>query len=312
MGQHCVVWHKRVNNQRKRSAQTKPSTNNPLLPALTGDYHFRLGIPSYVLPADILPNVETFAPYVDDIELVLFESAGKANLPSPETVERLVNLADGNDLSYTVHLPLDRKLGSESAKERLAMQKSILAIMRLMRPLKPFAWILHLEGLDAPAGSLQIEMWQKRIAGLLPGIIAEAGDPARVCVENLFYPFEWCVDLLESFRFSACIDVGHLLLTGADISSHLKRFLPRARVVHLHGMRGGKDHQALDSIPESDLRQLMAAMTDFSGVLTLELFSLPDISVSIKLLNQCLGRQKLSEMPAQDTGSLSNTASDFS
>lgn len=205
-------------------------------------------------------------------------------------VASLVNLANANDLSYTVHFPIDRKLGSEFFVERTAMQKSILAIMRLMRPIKPLAWILHLEGMAVPAGSAQIEMWQKRMAGLLPAIIAEAGDPALICIENLFYPFEWCVDLLESFRLGVCLDVGHLLLTGADVSSHLKRFLPRARVVHLHGIRAGKDHQALDSIPESDLRQLMAAMTDFKGVLTLELFNLPDLSASIKFINQCLGR----------------------
>jgi len=256
----------------------KPSTDHPLLPPLAGNYHFRLGIPSYVLPADILPNVKAFAPYVDDIELVLFESADKSNLPLPETVECLVNLANTHDLSYTVHFPIDRKLGSEFFAERTAMQESVLSIMRLMRPLKPFAWILHLEGLTVPAGSSQIELWQKRIAGLLPAIIDETGDPARVCVENLFYPFEWCVDLLESFGLGTCIDVGHLLLTGANVRSHLKRFLPRARVVHLHGMRGGKDHQALDLIPAEDMKQIMVDLADFKGVLTLELFNLDDIS----------------------------------
>ncbi|MDO9541356.1 MAG: cobamide remodeling phosphodiesterase CbiR [Kiritimatiellia bacterium] len=279
--------------------QTKSSPANPLLPPLEGDYHFRLGIPSYVIPADILPNVTAFAPYVDDIELVLFESGDKSNLPSPETVESLVNLANANDLSYTIHFPLDRKLGSESVKERMAMQKSILAIMRLMRPLRPFAWILHLEGIAAAADSRRIEVWQKHITGLLPAIIAEAGNPALVCVENLFYPFEWCVDLIESFKLGVCLDVGHLLLAGADVSSHLKRFLPRARVVHLHGIRAGKDHQALDSIPENDFRQLLAALADFRGVLTLELFSFPDISASIKLLNQCLGRKGLFETHAK-------------
>lgn len=288
---HYVVRHKQVNNQGKRSAQTKPSTHNPLLPPLEGDYHFRLGIPSYVLPADILPNVKAFAPYVDDFELTLFESE-KPSFPSPKTVEQLAELAKDNELSYTVHFPLDRKLGSEFFAERIAMQKSILAIMRLMCPLKPFAWILHLEGIAVPAGSLQIEMWQKRIAGLLPAIIAEAGDPARVCVENLFYPFEWCVDLLESFRLGVGIDVGHLLLTGADISSHLKRFLPRARVVHLHGMRGGKDHQALDSIPAKDMKQMLVNLTGFNGVLTLELFNLADVSSSIRYLSQCLNSRE--------------------
>lgn len=270
--------------------QTKPSSRGHLLPPLDGDYHFRLGIPSYVLPADILPNVEAFAPYVDDIELVLFESADRSSLPPPETVKHLVNLANINDLSYTIHFPLDCKLGSESFAERMATQKSILDIMRLMCPLKPLAWILHLEGIALPAGALQIGMWQKRIAGSLPEIIAEAGDPALICVENIFYPFDWCADLIESFRLGVCIDVGHLLLTGTDVNPHLKRFLPRARVVHLHGTHTGKDHQSLDSIPAKDMKQMLVNLADFNGVLTLELFDLTAVSNSIKYLNQCLNQ----------------------
>lgn len=267
--------------------QTGPSTGNPFLPSLEGDYHFRLGIPSYVLPADILPNVEAFAPYVDDIELTLFESE-ESSLPTIKTVQCLVKLANDNELSYTVHLPLDRQLGSAAAAEGAAMQKSILTIMQLMRPLNPSAWILHLEGLSPAADSQQAGLWQKRIAGLLPAIVAQAGDSRLICVENLFYPFERCLELIETFRLGVCIDIGHLLMTGADVSAHIKQFLPRTRVVHLHGMRAGKDHQSLISIPEDNLRQWLAAMADFSGILTLELFNLDDLSASIKCLGQCL------------------------
>src|ERR1035437_7731078 len=46
----------------------------PPLPQFSVPHSFRLGVPSYVYPADILPNVKALAPYVDDVELVLFES----------------------------------------------------------------------------------------------------------------------------------------------------------------------------------------------------------------------------------------------
>src|SRR5450759_615623 len=46
----------------------------PPLPQFSVPHPFRLGVPSYVYPADILPNVKALAPYVADVELVLFES----------------------------------------------------------------------------------------------------------------------------------------------------------------------------------------------------------------------------------------------
>ncbi len=261
----------------------------PELPMLEEKHRFRLGIPSYVLPADILPNVRAFAPYVDDFELTLFESAD-ASLPSSDTVAELARLAKEHELSYTVHFPLDRQLGSGILAERVAMQKSILAIMDRMRPLKPLAWILHLEGIAPHSGTNERRTWSGRIAELLPDIVARAEDSGLICVENLLYPFDWCVELIETFKLGVCIDIGHLLAQGKDkdVGAHLRRFLPRTRVIHLHGASGGKSHRALDAIPAGELRRYLDILSAFKGVLTLELFNLPDISSSIKYLGRCL------------------------
>jgi hypothetical protein len=75
---------------------------------------FRLGTTSYILPDEILPNARYLAGKVRDVELVLFEvDEGQNNLPSPEQVNSLRELASQHDLSYTVHLPLDLRLGSD-------------------------------------------------------------------------------------------------------------------------------------------------------------------------------------------------------
>lgn len=269
------------------------SADSLALPKLKGNYNFRMGIPSCVLPADILPNVEMFASHVDNIELTLFESPDKAGLPSQQTVERLVELAEEHGLTYMVHLPIDRTLGAESSAEREMARQHIISIMRLLNRLKPYGWILHLEGISPTADSAQIKAWQERIAGLLPPVAAEAGVPKLICVENLMYPFEWCLPLIESFGLGVCIDVGHLLAAGEDVGRHLERFLPLARVIHLHGFKDGKDHQTLDSIPENLLRRWLDNMADFRGVLTLEMFNLPHISASIKYLHKCLRNEEM-------------------
>ena len=74
-------------------------------------FPFRLGTSSYIIPADILPNAHYLAGKVKDIELILFEvDDGPNNLPSPEVIEELEQIAREQDLTYTVHLPLDLKL----------------------------------------------------------------------------------------------------------------------------------------------------------------------------------------------------------
>ena len=44
----------------------------PDLPSLTHPVPFRLGVTSYVYPADIETNIRALAPVVDDIELDFF------------------------------------------------------------------------------------------------------------------------------------------------------------------------------------------------------------------------------------------------
>jgi len=58
-------------------------------PSLKNRFPFRLGTTSYILPADLLMNVEFLADRVDDIELVLFESDDMTNLPDAATVRAL-------------------------------------------------------------------------------------------------------------------------------------------------------------------------------------------------------------------------------
>ena len=72
---------------------------------------FRLGTTSYIIPDEILPNVRFLAGKVQDVELVLFEvDDGQNNLPDPQTIQTLWELSHKQDMSYTVHLPLDSEV----------------------------------------------------------------------------------------------------------------------------------------------------------------------------------------------------------
>ena len=81
---------------------------------------FRIGTTSYIIPADILPNVEYLAPLVDDVQLVLFETDEHgSNLPDATLRQRLADLAAQYGITYTVHLPLDLRLGDTNGMDLL-------------------------------------------------------------------------------------------------------------------------------------------------------------------------------------------------
>ena len=188
----------------------------PALPICRGRTPFRVGVTSYVYPADILLNVSAVAAAVDDVELVFFESGGDSNLPSPALVRRLRTLQQMNAITSTVHFPIDRALGSPEAAERNAMLDQVLRLIELCGPLDPCAWLLHLEGIAPDASPPDVARWQDRIRPLLARIVQALPDPQRLCIENLGYPFEWCDALISEIGLSVCLDAGHFWRAGHD------------------------------------------------------------------------------------------------
>jgi sugar phosphate isomerase/epimerase len=252
---------------------------------------FRVGVTSYVYPADILPNVERLAGQVDDVELVLFESEATANLPTPEVIARLAELGRQHHLTYTVHFPTDRKLGSADAHERAAHVAQMQRVIRLLAQLPVHGYILHLEGVGPDASAARIRTWQRDLAAELPRLL-EGTPPELFCVESLSYPFDWCAPLLDRFRLSVCADVGHVWRAGGDVPAFLQAWLPRARVIHLHGERAGRDHLALTELAPGRLEAFLAAARGFTGVVTLEVFEYTATRLSIERLTQCLNHTK--------------------
>jgi sugar phosphate isomerase/epimerase len=103
-------------------------------------FPFRLATTSFIYPDRILPNAMRLAPYLDEMELILFESK---NLPDREEISDLSALQDKEGLSYNVHLPLDISLGHPSDKTReegiAAVQEAVALTGRLI----PSTYTLH-------------------------------------------------------------------------------------------------------------------------------------------------------------------------
>lgn len=243
---------------------------------------YRVGTTSYILADDIMPNAHYLADKVEDIELVLFEvDDGQNNLPGQEDIRELAEIASGADLTYTVHLPLDLRMGAEGEELHASLAKAKRVIERT-KPLDPFAYVLHLDGKDVK----DYDHWVGEAARSLELAAGWAGDPALLAVENLEnYPLDFIDPVLEQAPVSRCLDVGHLWLEGHDPIPFLEQHLARARVVHLHGI-GSRDHQSLAHMEQSQLEAVLTALAGFEGVLTLEIFNRADLESSLEALRK--------------------------
>lgn len=281
---------------------------------------FRIGTTSYIIPADILPNVEFLAPRVDDVQLVLFETDEYgSNLPDAALCARLNELAAAHDLTFTVHLPLDLRLGDGGEATHVSLVKA-RRVIEATAELKPFAYTLHLDGDALPRrwrvtppptppegrrqgtspslarrgpGGRSLARWQENARRALEVVSGWLDEPARLCVENLEqWDPEAFAPVVEALPISRTIDIGHLWLQGADPSAHLRRWVDRARVVHIHGI-AARDHASLAHVPAERLDPVIAFLAErFTGVLTLEVFNQADLESSQAALAASMGRVK--------------------
>lgn len=257
-------------------------------------FPFRLGTTSYILPADLLPNVEYLAPLVEDVELVLFEvDDGPSNLPDAAELAELARLAARFDLTYTVHLPLDLRLAADNSDGHVSMVKA-RRVIEHTRALNPFAYVLHLDGREARDGAMDTALWERQAVRALQIVTGWVGDATRLCVENLdhYPPDFWDGVLTQAAGISRCVDVGHLWLEGHDPLPFLCSHLGRARVIHLHGV-AERDHSSLGHAPPQALKAVLLYLIEqqYRGVLTIEVFSDEDLRTSLAAIQGALGME---------------------
>jgi len=244
--------------------------------------NFRLGTTSYILPDEILPNVRFLSDKVDDIELVLFEVDDETNnLPEFEVIHELNALARAHNLTYTVHLPLDLRMGAVGEPLHRSLELAHAVIERT-QSLQPWAYLLHLDGAEAD----DYEAWIDQAVQSLEQMVEWVGDPGLLAIENLEgYALDFIDPVLDRISVGRCVDVGHLWLDGHDPVDFLLDHLDRTRVVHIHGI-GTRDHLSLALMEQRQLRAVLKVLEErgYEGVFTIEVFNLKDFESSVKAL----------------------------
>ena len=256
----------------------------PKLPKSYKDrFPFRLGTTSFIYPAGYYENARRLAPFLDEIELILFESRA---LPEPLEIRRLASLASGYGLKYNVHLPLDVFLGSADSGERRRSVQVLLEIFDLAAPLEPTSWTLHVNSGHTGFSSTGLKDWQGRAAESIrqlqkSGICAE-----RLAIENLDDPVAWMEAVREAVDLNVCMDIGHLIVSGNDPISFFDRHRDRIIMIHLHGVAAGRDHQSLDRLPSEELARVAAILKGYQGSVSVEVFGFEALSSSLDILDK--------------------------
>jgi sugar phosphate isomerase/epimerase len=258
-------------------------------------FPFKLSTTSYIYPDHILPNVTMLAPFLDEIELVLFESEGEDNFPDEAQIKGLMELSLLDRIGFNIHLPIDVSLGDESEKVRA---KGVSIVRRMIQKtlcLNPSFYVLHLDLLSphfskGGAGKFveetDIETWRRRLLRSVEEMAQHGVELNRIAVETLGYPFKWIEDIVEESGFSTCLDIGHVLISGQDLGFYLDKYLPRTSIIHLHGFQKGIDHLAIDRLPGPALKLILSHLRDYHGIVSLEVFSLDDLKRSLFTLEE--------------------------
>ncbi len=257
-----------------------------------GRYPFTLAAPSFIYPTNYVTNVKLLAPYLDEIELIFFDSASASDLPDKTLVRELAVLANDSDLTYNIHLPTDIDPGAQDTAIRQKAIDIIKYIIGLTEALEPSTYTLHLP--FNAADSDRVSARCKRLCDSMASLLADGLDSRKITIENLHYPFEWADEIIMSFDFSVCLDCGHLFLREIDPESVFNQYADRITTLHLHGVANGQDHLSLDRLADSQIACLIRLLERFDGVASVEVFSFLHLQTSLDHLSAIVDDNLLS------------------
>jgi sugar phosphate isomerase/epimerase len=226
---------------------------------------------------------------VDEVELLFFESKSEDCMPSREEIEALSRISKEFSLDYNIHLPTDVSLAAPNRAGRNEALDALGRVIDMTRELDPSSWTLNIPWDLSKRTGTEIERWRERARAGLEKLLGSGIPSRRLAVENLDYPFGWVRDLILELDLSVCMDVGHLRVRKQNIAAFYRKNADRIPILHLHGVRDGKDHLPLTVFSKSNETPIANILKDFSGTLSVEVFSYDHVAASLLWLEKMMG-----------------------
>ena len=226
---------------------------------------------------------------------------------SPTSIERLLDLKQRRNLSYTVHLPQwSIEPSTPQPPVRAGSVQAVVDCIRATLPLEPESYVLHATGTLATefarsrseiARAMILPLFQQNARQSIRQILQETGIPNRLlAIETIEFPFDLTVQIAEELDISMCLDTGHVLVGFSgpfELFEVLERVLPRLGEIHLHdgpwqgperNIGYGQDHQALGQ-GDLDVGRFLdrLAQANWAGPIIFEL-SVEQAQASLELI----------------------------
>ena len=250
-----------------------------------------------VFGADLVENVRLLAEHVDHIEILLFHTPSLHNIPGPKKIRALREIGKQKNVTYTVHLPDSLEIASTDSSRRKETLRLAREICLRLEALDPKHYVLHIPftaptlvpvpGLYFHTGNEQNwNEWTKRALESLEMLEEGIGQGHKLLVENINYSPSFLEPFWEQGLCALCLDIGHLMLGGENVTEVMKRYLNVTRAIHLHGVQGYDEHLSLSILPENVVQGWLGClrMASYQGLIVLEVFNPEDLEESMDLL----------------------------
>jgi len=254
-------------------------------------FPFKICTTSFIYPDHYIPNVKMLGPYMDEIELLLFESQGVDALPSRKVITELSRLAGEFALRYNVHLPTDISISDRNPARQQYAVETMIRVMDLVRPLDASALILHVPYSEESYDAHIVENWRDRVRQNLAKILSAAQKQDIIAIETLDYPLELLEDIILDLDYMICLDLGHLMVYDYDLIEVFNKYSSKTPILHLHGVENAFDHTTLDRLSEQLASTVLQILKRFTGVVSLEVFSFENLNSSLKFIENNWGEE---------------------
>jgi len=268
-----------MTNEQLHGYQSLPKSYKGLFP-------FKICTTSFIYPDHYIPNVRMLGPYMDEIELLLFESRGVDAIPSKGVVAELGQLAREFDLTYNVHLPTDVSITDRNPIQQKAAVETMIQVIERVQPLCPSALVLHLPYNETSFKKSHAAIWQNRVYKSLEKILSVVENSSIIAIETLDYPPELLADIIVDLDVAICLDLGHLMVYDYDVLEVYNKYASVTSVLHLHGVENRCDHTTLERLSAESFEPVRQILAEFTGVVSVEVFSFENLDSSLKYLER--------------------------
>ncbi|MFH1627628.1 MAG: cobamide remodeling phosphodiesterase CbiR [Pseudomonadota bacterium] len=260
---------------------------------------FRIGATSMVFGEDLSENVRILSDLVDHVEIVLFHTPTLHNIPGPREIRILKKIGEEKNVTFTVHLPASLEIASPRKRTRCESVQLTRDLFAKTSELNPLHYILHIPFSPptlVPVPGLYFtkqnprtwDEWTSRTLDSLETLHEEIGGNNTLLVENINYSPSFLEPFWKRGLCGLCLDLGHLILGKEKVLAAIRHYIDVIKVIHIHGVRGYKEHLSLSVLPEKRVLKWLEFLTKvpFKGVILLEVFTPQDLKESTDIVFQ--------------------------